>query len=313
MTAATLAPAPPARARPATRVRRRSGLLALRGFALLYMAALVVVPVGSIAYRAFDHGISAAYKALVQPQGASSAEFTHALTLTLVVLAIAVPLNTIFGVGTAILLARHRFFGSKLLDAFVDLPVAVSPVVVGLSLVLVYGRAGWIGSYLATHGIQIIFSIPGIIIASMFVSLPYVVREVLPALNEIGTEQEQAAATLGAGAWRTFFKVTFPSIRWGVAYGVTLTAARVLGEFGAVSVVSGNIAGRTETLTLFVSDQFNNFNETGAYAGALILASISLMVLGALRLSSKRKERTRWPSKSGVSPSASETPLLSTT
>lgn len=279
--------------RPETRVRpkRLAGRLVLRGLVLGYLALLVAFPLGSIVYRALSPGFVTAWHALVSPQGAVSGEFFHAFVLTLVVLAVAVPLNTVFGVGVALLLARHRFPGARLLDAFVDLPIAVSPVVVGLSLVLVYGRFGWIGSFLAAHGIQVIFSVPGIVIASMFVSLPYVVRSVLPVLNEIGTEQELAAATLGAGGLATFFRVTLPSIRWGVAYGVTLTVARVLGEFGAVSIVSGNVAGHTETLTLFVSDQFSNFNQTGAYAGALILALISLLVLGLLSLAGRRERK----------------------
>ncbi len=177
------------------------------------------------------------------------------------------PLNTVFGVGSAILLARHRFPGAGLLDAFIDLPVAVSPVVIGLALVLVYGRTGWIGSWLAARGIEVIFSVPGIVIASAFVSIPYVARAVLPVLHEIGTEQEQAAATLGAGPFATLWRITLPSIRWALAYGVTLTTARVLGEFGAVSIVSGNITNKTETLTLFVGDQFANFNQGGRLRG----------------------------------------------
>lgn len=271
--------------------RGLAGRLALRSFVFVYLGLLVAVPLGSIFYRTFEHGLGVAWHSLVDPAGAVSGEFVHALFLTIVVVAVAVPLNTIFGVGVALLLARHRFPGARLLDAFVDLPIAVSPVVVGLALVLVYERTGWIGSYLAAQGIQVIFSVPGIVIASMFVSLPYVVRSVLPVLNEIGTEQEQAAATLGAGPTAVFFRVTLPSIRWGIAYGVTLTLARVLGEFGAVSIVSGNVAGHTETLTLFVSDQFTNFNQTGAYAGALVLALISVVVLGLLSLAGRRERK----------------------
>jgi sulfate transport system permease protein len=263
---------------------------ALRCFAVGWLAALVAVPVGSIVYKTFEHGLAVAWNALTSSQvTASSDEFVHALTLTIIVTAIAVPLNTIFGVGTALLLARHRFPGARLLDAFIDLPVAVSPVVIGLALILVYGRTGWIGSFLTEHGIQVIFSVPGIVIASVFVSLPYVTREVLPVLQEIGTDQEQAAATLGAGPFTTLWRVTLPAIRWGVAYGVTLTTARVLGEFGAVLIVSGNITGKTETLTLFVGDQFGNENTAGAFAGALVLAVISLLVLAVLSISKSRK------------------------
>jgi sulfate transport system permease protein len=167
----------------------------------------------------------------------------------------------------------------------VDLPFAVSPVVVGLALLLVYGRRdGWIGEWLAERGIQVIFSTPGMILATMFVSLPFVVREVIPVLREIGTEQEQAAATLGAGRLQTFFRVTLPAIRWGVAYGVVLTTARALGEFGAVSVVSGKLSGRTETLPLFVENRYQRFDETGAYAASVLLALLALAALFAMNL-----------------------------
>src|SRR5271165_4497915 len=166
----------------------------------------------------------------------------RAFVVAYLTLLIALPLNAVFGVGTAILLARRRFPGSRLLDATIDLPLAVSPVVIGLALYLVYGSQGWIGSSLVRHGISVIFSVPGIVLASAFVSVPYIVRSVLPVLQEIGTDQEQAAATLGAGAFTTLRRITLPSIRWGFAYGVTLTTARILGEFGAVSVVSGDIA-----------------------------------------------------------------------
>ncbi len=179
----------------------------------------------------------------------------HALWLTLLVAAIAVPLNTVFGVGVSLILARHRFPGAWLLDALVDIPLALSPVVIGLALVLVYGHTGWLGNWLAARGITVIFSVPGIVMASAAVSLPYVVREVLPVLQEIGTEQEQAARTLGARPLTVFRRITLPNIRRGLAYGVTLTTARVLGEFGAVAIVSGAIAGKTQTLTLFISDQ----------------------------------------------------------
>lgn len=260
----------------------------LRLFAIGWLAAIVAVPLGSIVYRTFQDGFAAAMRALAT---GGSGEFVHALVLTILVAAIAVPLNTVFGVGSAILLARHRFPGSRLLDAFIDLPVAVSPVVVGLGLVLVYGRTGWFGSWLAARGIEVIFSVPGIVIASAFVSIPYVARAVLPVLQEIGTEQEQAASTLGARSFATLWRITLPSIRWALAYGVTLTTARVLGEFGAVSIVSGNITNKTETLTLFVGDQFANFNQGGAFAGALILALMSLAVLGLLSLA-RRKETT---------------------
>ena len=226
--------------------------LPLRVMVLVYLGLLVVVPVGAVFYHAFAPGLGEAWDAFTAP-GA-----IHALLLTLLVVAIAVPLNTIFGVGVSLLLARHRFPGAWLLDALIDIPLALSPVVIGLSLILVYGKTGWFGNWLAAHGITVIFSVPGIVMASAAVSLPYVVREVLPVLQEIGTDQEQAARTLGAGPFAVFWRITLPSIRRGLAYGVTLTTARVLGEFGAVAIVSGAIAGKTETYTLFISDSIDN-------------------------------------------------------
>ena len=175
--------------------------------------------------------------------------------------AIAVPLNTVFGVVCAILLVRHKWKGNAVIDAVINLPFALSPVVIGLALYLLYStNGGWFGPTLAEAGIEVLFSVPGMVLASIFVSLPFVVRETVPVLQEIGTEQEQAASTLGANAWQTFWRVTLPAIRWGVAYGVVLTTARVLGEFGAVTIVSGSISGETETLPLFVSKQFERFN-----------------------------------------------------
>jgi sulfate transport system permease protein len=293
--------------------------LPLRIIALGYLALLVVIPVGSVFYRAFQHGLGVAYDAI------SSPDAVHALWLTFLVVLIAVPLNTVFGVGVALILARHRFPGAWLLDAFVDLPLAVSPVVVGIALVLVYGKTGWWGNWLAGHGITIIFSLPGIVMASATVSLPYVVREVLPVLQEIGTDQEQAATTLGASPITVFRRITLPSIRRSLAYGVTLTTARVIGEFGAVAVVSGLVAGRTDTMTLFIQDGVENLQLVSAYAGAVVLALVALAVLAvvgsgrrepgarATRVRRREGRRSSWPSPSDPSPSDSAEPLLSTT
>ena len=178
------------------------------------------------------------------------------------------------------------------MNALVDLPLALSPVVVGLAFLLLYSRTGWFGSWLTGHGIQIVFALPAMILVTIFVSLPFVVREVVPVLREIGIEQEQAAATLGASPWQTFRKVTLPSIRWAIAYGVVLTTARALGEFGAVSVVSGHIVGKTETLTLHVEEQYQQFDYTGAYAASVVLAMIAIATLVAMTLF-KPKEETR--------------------
>lgn len=272
----------------------------IRVVALGYLTLLVAIPVGSVFYRAFEHGLVAAWQAI------TAADALHAIWLTLIVVLIAVPLDTVFGVGVSLLLARRRFPGAFLLDAFIDLPLAVSPVVIGLSLVLVYGRTGWFGNWLAARGIQVIFSVPGIVMASAVVALPYVVRAVLPVLQEIGTEQEQAAATLGASPFTVFRRITLPSIRQGLAYGVTLTTARVLGEFGGVVIVSGAIVGRTQTLTLFIESSIENLNPVGAYVGAVILALLSLVVLVVLGAHHEGKDQ-RWRSPSGRSPSGSET------
>jgi sulfate/thiosulfate transport system permease protein len=254
--------------------------IALRVTALAYLAALLFVPVGLIFYRTFEHGIGAVWDAITTPAAIS------AFWLTVEVTAIAVPLNTIFGVVTALALARGRFPGKWLLDALIDLPFAVSPVVIGLALVLVYGADGWI-----QLPFQVIFSVPGIVLATIFVSLPFVVREVTPVLREVGDEQEQAAATLGASGWQAFWRITLPSIRWGIAYGVVLSVARCIGEFGAVSVVSGKIAGQTQTLTLLVEQRFTNYDLAGAYAASALLAIIALGTLLAMtRLKPRRSE-----------------------
>jgi sulfate/thiosulfate transport system permease protein len=251
----------------------------LRFLALGYLALLLGIPVALVFINAFQDGFAAAWDAVTTP------EAQHAFYLTFVMVAVAVPLNTIFGVICALAIVRQRFRGRALLNALVDLPFAVSPVVVGLALLLIYGRRdGWIGEWLAENGIQIIFSVPGMILATMFVSLPFVVREVIPVLREIGTEQEQAAATLGASWWQTFWRVTLPAIRWGVAYGVVLTTARALGEFGAVSIVSGKLSGRTETATLFVENRFHRFDETGAYAASVVLALLAFATLLAMNV-----------------------------
>jgi sulfate transport system permease protein len=254
----------------------RPARLLLRFIALGYLAAVLLVPVGAVIWRAFGDGIAPVWQAVTTPDA------LHAFWLTTLIAAIAVPLNTVFGVACAVVLVRQRFWGRRLLDALIDLPFAISPVVIGLALILVYGQAGWLGSWLAERGIQVIFSLPGMVIATVFVSLPYVVREVTPVLREVGTDQEEAAWTLGAGSLRSFLLVTLPSIRWGVAYGVVLTTARALGEFGAVTIVSGRLAGQTETLTLYVENRFEGFDLVGAYSAALVLAALALLILLAM-------------------------------
>ena len=251
---------------------------------LFYLSALLLIPIGMIVYRTFEAGFVESFEAVFSENGIA------ALKLTLITVAIAVPLNTIFGILTAIVLVRQNFRGKAILNTLVDIPFAISPVVIGLALLLMYGPREPVGEWFFDNGIRIIFSTPGIVLACIFVSLPFVAREVVPVLQEIGDEQEQAAATLGANWWQTFWRVTLPAIRWGVVYGVVLTTARVLGEFGAVSVVSGRFSGQTETLPLFVRDSFETLDRGAGYAAAMLLAVIALMVLVLMNLTNRRKE-----------------------
>jgi sulfate transport system permease protein len=271
------------------RASRRTRL-SLRAVALLYLALLLLVPLAVVFGRTFEHGIGVAWGWITTPAAVS------AFWLTVLVAVIAVPLNTVFGVGCALVLVRGRVRGRAILDALIDLPFVVSPVIVGLALILVYGQTGWLGDWFTSHGVRIIYAVPGIVLATIFVSLPFVVREVAPVLIEIGDEQEQAAATLGASGWQTFWRVTLPSIRWGVAYGVVLTTARALGEIGAVLVVSSNVAGSTLTLPLLVyqrDSQIGPGATTSAYAAATELAVMSLVVLLGMTLLGPRRQEAR--------------------
>jgi sulfate/thiosulfate transport system permease protein len=252
--------------------------LGLRTVALGYLVVILLAPLGMVFYRAFESGLHPVWQTLSEP------DTLHAFQVTLIATAIAVPLNTVFGVLCALAIVRRRFRGKGILNAFIDLPLAVSPVVIGLCLFLLYGRTGWFGSWFVGHGIQILFALPAIVLATVFVSVPFVAREAIPTLRELGNEQEQAAATLGADRWQRFWRITLPSIRWAVIYGVVLTTARCLGEYGAVAVVSGRIIGRTETATTRVEDLTLAFNTTGAYAVSLVLATIAVLVLVAMTL-----------------------------
>jgi sulfate/thiosulfate transport system permease protein len=253
--------------------------VALRSAALGYLALLLVLPVGVVFWRTFEDGLAPVGEALSRPS------FLHALWLTVLIVLIAVPANTVFGVLCALALVRRGArHGNSFVTAAVGLPLALSPVVVGLSLVLVYGREGWLGGWLVDQGFRVVFALPGMVLATIFVSLPFVVREVVPVLREVGTEQEEAAWTLGASPWKTFWRVTLPAIRWGVAYGVVLTTARALGEFGAVAVVSGRLAGRTETLTLHVDERFQAFDLVSAYTTSVVLAVLAVTTLLAMNL-----------------------------
>ncbi|HEY2787980.1 MAG TPA: sulfate ABC transporter permease subunit CysW [Gaiellales bacterium] len=258
--------------------------LGLRFIALAYLALLLIVPVTIIVVHTFSGGLAPVWNSLTTPDAVA------ALVLTLKITLITVPLNTIFGITMALLIVRRNFRGKALLSALIDLPFAVSPVIVGFTLILVYGMNGWFGSFFIDQGYPIIFSTPGMVLATMFASLPFVAREVIPVLREIGTEQEQAASTLGAKGWQTFRRVTLPAIRWGIVYGVVLTTARSIGEFGAVAVVSGNVIGQTQTLTLRVSQEYQNFDHIAAYTAALELAVIALVTLFLMNLFHPRKD-----------------------
>jgi len=261
---------------------RRYGVRAL---ALGYLLVILVGPLTMLFWRIWQEGIDKAWSAISDP------DTIHAFKITLEIAAIAVPLNTIFGIVVGLAIVRLRFPGKGLVNAFVDLPLALSPVVVGLSLFLLYGRTGWFGSWFMSHGYRILFALPAMVLATVFISVPYVAREVIPTLREVGDEQEQAARTLGASAWQTFWRITLPSIRWAVIYGVVVTTARCLGEYGAVAVVSGSIQGQTETATLRVQGYYENLDQAGAYGVALVLGVIAIVVLVLMTLL-KPKEGT---------------------
>jgi sulfate transport system permease protein len=258
--------------------------IGLRTVALGYLVLLIGVPIVLILVRTFGEGVGAFLESVRTPAAIS------ALNLSLLIVAIVVPLNVVFGVGTALALVRGRFRGRGLVQAVVDLPFAVSPIVVGVSLILLWGADGWFGG-LERLGFKVIFGLPGMVIATLFVTLPFVVREVEPVLHEIGTEQEQAASTLGASSWQTFWRITLPAIRWGLTYGVVLTIARALGEFGAVIMVSSGFPGVSQTLTLLVHSRYiDDHNTYGAYAAATLLMGLAVLtLLGMTALDRKRR------------------------
>ncbi|MEO6413547.1 MAG: sulfate ABC transporter permease subunit CysW [Pedococcus sp.] len=258
--------------------------LGLRTVALGYLVLLLAVPIVLILVRTFGEGIGAFVESIRTPAAIS------ALNLSLLIVAIVVPLNVVFGVATALALVRGRFRGRGVIQAVVDLPFAVSPIVVGVSLILLWGADGWFGG-LERLGFKIIFGLPGMVIATLFVTLPFVVREVEPVLHEIGTEQEQASSTLGASTWQTFWRITLPAIRWGLTYGVVLTIARALGEFGAVIMVSSGFPGVSQTLTLLVHSRYiDDHNTYGAYAAATLLMGLAVLtLLGMTALDRKRR------------------------
>ena len=259
----------------------------LTGAVLAWFAILILVPSLALVRQVFLGGLKPFLLALARP------EVQRAFGMSLGITALATVVNTVFGIGLALVLTRQRFWGRALVDGVVDLPFAISPIVAGLMLVVLYGPEGWLGRWLEPHGVRVVYAIPGMILATMFVTVPFVVRELVPVLRELGEEYEQAAHTLGAGRWRTFWSVTLPSIRWGVAYGVTLTVARSLGEFGAVLVVSGNVIGHTQTATLYIQEGVESFHPEGAYAASLVLAAISFILLVGMDFIRKHLEGGR--------------------
>jgi sulfate/thiosulfate transport system permease protein len=245
----------------------------LIALAIAYLALILYIPALNVFYQAFKKGAGPFLSNLTRP------DFLHAAWLTVTLAAIAVPLNTIFGLCAAWAVTRHKFPGRALFLSIIDLPFSISPIVAGLMLVLVYGRQGWLGGWLAERGINVIFAFPGMVLATAFVSMPFVAREVIPVLEDLGNEQEQAAQTLGASDWQIFWRVTLPNIRWGLLYGLILTNARAMGEFGAVSVVSGNIAEKTQSLPLFVEEAYKQYESEAAFSAAVLLALLAVVTL----------------------------------
>ena len=260
----------------------RVGLI---GFTVVFLGILLLLPLASIASEALAKGLGAFAHSFDDPAARS------AIRLTLLVAAIAVPANVVFGLCAAWAIARFDFRGKTLLTALIDLPLAVSPVVSGLVYVLLFGMQGWLGPFLARHDVQIIFAVPGIVLASIFVTFPYVARELIPVMEEQGREQEEAARLLGAGGWQIFWRVTLPRVKWALLHGVVLCNARSMGEFGAVSVVSGHIRGKTNTLPLHVEILYNEYNTVAAFAVASSLAILALVTLVMKTWVERRAER----------------------
>jgi sulfate transport system permease protein len=258
----------------------------LIGIAIAYLALVQYIPALNVFIQAFIKGTGPFFANLTRPA------FLKAAWQTLILAVISVPINAVFGLCAAWAIARHKFPGRAIVLSIIDLPFSISPVVAGLMIVLLYGRNGWFGPWLQAHDIQIIFAFPGMVLATAFVSMPFVAREVIPVLEEFGQDQEEAARTLGATDWQIFWRVTLPSIRWGLLYGLILTNARAMGEFGAVSVVSGNIADKTQSLPLFVEDAYKQYETEAAFSAAVLLALLAVVTL-VLKEILERKTRIK--------------------
>jgi sulfate/thiosulfate transport system permease protein len=249
--------------------------LALTAAAVLYLGLFLLLPLAAVFFQALEKGVGIYLSALREPDALS------AIRLTLLTAGIAVPLNLVFGVAAAWAVAKHDFPGKSVLVTLIDLPFSVSPVIAGLVLVLVFGLQGWLGPWLSALGVRIIFAVPGLVLATVFITFPFVARELIPLMEAQGTEEEEAARVLGASGWQTFFRVTLPNVKWGLLYGVILCNARAMGEFGAVSVVSGHIRGATNTVPLHVEILYNEYNFVAAFAVASLLALLALVTLAA--------------------------------
>ncbi len=254
----------------------------LIGIVIAWLGLLIIFPLAGIIASAFENGFMPFLQSLDNP------EFHRSFRLTFWITIIAVLTNVVMGIILALVISRQRFIGKMFVEELISLPLAVSPVVAGFMFIILFGKNGWMGSWFELQSIQIIYAIPGMIIATIFVTIPFIAKELIPVLRECGIDQEEAALTLGASRWQVFTRVTFPSIRWALAYGITLTTARALGEFGAVLVVSGNIIGKTQTATLYIHQEYIDFNLQGAFSASLVLAVISFCILMIMELLKKR-------------------------
>jgi sulfate/thiosulfate transport system permease protein len=280
---------PEERSRLSAATRRRLVHGAFTFIAVAYVAVLVLAPLAGIAWAGLKAGWSTIHQTF------AAADVQHAFYLTAVITIVTVVVTAVFGVVVALVLTRDRFPGQRVLSAFVDLPLAVSPVIVGLMCVVLFGREGWFEPWFAAHGIRIIFAVPSMVLVTIFICIPFVIREVTPVLQELGTSEEEAASTLGASPMQTFFRVTLKNIRWGLLYGIALSTARALGEIGAVLIVSGAITGQTETATLVVLRYFDQYQDANGYVVALSLALISIVLLAGIEIFKRREEKELRP------------------
>jgi len=283
----TTTPADPRAPRMSAGSRRRlvhGGFIAI---AVLYVGILVIAPLVAIAWQAFKPGLKVIADTLTSP------DVVHAFSLTAVITIITVVVTSVFGVIVALVITRDSFPGKALVSAFVDLPLAVSPVIVGVMAIVLFGRGGWMEAFFASRGIQILYAVPSMVLVTIFICIPFVVREVAPVLDELGVSEEEASRTLGASSLQTFFRVTLKNIRWALLYGIALSTARSIGEIGAVAIVSGNITGRTETATIYIMRQFDQFNDAEGYIVAMALALVSIVILVAIETFKRRQEKDR--------------------